>query len=390
MSIEFGIDVFLTQKEKYSGCRFGLVTNHAAVTKHYIPTRLALVQAGFSVVRLFSPEHGLDAVGEDGRLMKNGKDELTGLPIVSLYGNKLAPDSNDLEGIDVLILDLPDIGCRFYTYLWTMTHVLEACAQNNKRLIILDRPNPLSGNSNLMEGPVLQKECASFIGRWELPLRHSYTFGELAKFWRSTRSLGLDLEVIEVNGWKRTAFLDDWQLSFVPTSPAITDFQAVLVYPGSGLFEATNLSEGRGTATPFRVAGATWLKAQLVVVAFNDLRLPGVVARPITFTPLAGKYTNEVCHGVMFHVVDKENFRPVVSLLLFIKLVKEHHPLEFEWATYPTHVNPTGELHLDKLLGIPNAEALFELNWGDFRKSVLQLLDCSEWAQSIEEFLLYS
>lgn len=390
MSVELGIDVFLTQKEKYSGCRFGLVTNQAAVTKDYIPTRLALVQAGFSVVRLFSPEHGLDAVGEDGRLVKNGKDELTGLPIVSLYGNKLAPDSADLKDIDVLLLDLPDIGCRFYTYLWTMTHVLEACAQNNKRLIILDRPNPLSGNSNLIEGPILQKECASFIGRWELPLRHAYTFGELAKFWRSTRSLELDLEVVKVKGWERSDFLDDWQPSFVSTSPAITDFQSVLVYPGSGLFEATNLSEGRGTATPFRIAGAPWLKAQRVVDAFNNLRLPGVVARAITFTPLAGKYPNEVCKGVMFHVVDREDFRPVESLLLFIKLVKHQHPLEFKWATYPTHVNPTGEQHLDKLLGIPNSEALFELNWVDFRKSVSQLLDCKEWSEGIEEFLLYS
>lgn len=389
MSVELGIDNFLGNSKKYQGKRIGLVTNHAAVTQNYIPTRLALVQAGFTIVRLFSPEHGLDAIGEDGLLMKNGIDELTGLPIVSLYGDKLAPNAEDLADLDMLVLDLPDIGCRFYTYLWTLTYVMEACSLNRKPLIVLDRPNPLSGNAYLMEGPILRDECASFIGRWELPLRHAYTFGELALFWKINRLPHLDLQVVELNGWSRKNFLDDWQPSFIPTSPAITDFQSVLVYPGTGLLEATNLSEGRGTATPFRIAGAPWLKSKEVCEAFNQLKLPGIVARSITFTPLAGKYRNEVCKGVMFHVIDKIEFQPVGVLLRFIKLVKDLHPSDFEWSPYPTHVNPTGEHHLDKLLGIPNSEAIVDLPWIDFLNTITDLLNCGSWSKNIEPFLLY-
>jgi uncharacterized protein YbbC (DUF1343 family) len=389
MAVNYGIDSFLGQFERYGAERIGLVTNHASVTKDYIPTRLALVRAGFSVIRLFSPEHGLDVVGADGVLMRDGYDELTGLVIVSLYGEKLIPSFKDFEDLDLIVLDLPDVGCRFYTYLWTLTYVMEACSLHRKPLVVLDRPNPLSGAISLMEGPVLREECASFLGRWELPLRHAYTFGELARFWQHERLPDLVLQISQVSGWKRKDFLDDWESSFVPTSPAITDFHAALVYPGLGLLEATNLSEGRGTATPFRIAGAPWLNATAITETFNQQGLSGVWARSIIFTPTAGKYQYEICKGVMFHVVDKTIFRPVETMMRFIKLVKDLHASEFCWALYPTHVNADGTGHLDKLLGVPNSEKLFDLPWDAFLVSLSGLVSCGSWSNKIEQFLLY-
>lgn len=390
MSVRFGVDIFLEKFYTYSNMRFGFVTNHAATTSLYQPSREALLSAGFKILRLFSPEHGLDTIGEDGKPMRNGTDEQTGLPVVSLYGDKLGPALEDIEDLDGILLDLPDVGCRFYTYLWTLTYVMEACNQGKKRLIVLDRPNPVSGSLLLAEGPMLDETwCSSFIGRWNMPLRHCCTLGELATYWKSEKFPDLPLEVIRSEGWQRSSFQQDWQQSFVPTSPAMTSLEAVLLYPGLGLLEATNISEGRGTATPFRIAGAPWLKTKILVEHFNRLSVPGLVLRNITFTPTAGKYRDELCHGVMFHVTDREIFKPVFAALLFIKMVKDIHPDDFQWAPYPTHVNPTGEKHLDLLTGIPNAALLFEKPWEIFNEIILPLLSVEAWNDRIKPYLFY-
>lgn len=390
MSVQIGVDIFLGKVSAYSGLRFGFVTNHAATTSHYQPSREALLAAGFQMIRLFSPEHGLDTIGEDGKRMRNGMDELTGLPVISLYGDKLRPAWEDIEDLDAIVLDLPDIGCRFYTYLWTLTYVMEACNQYQKPLIILDRPNPVSGSLALAEGPMLDEtSCSSFIGRWNIPLRHSCTLGELASYWQVDRMPTLQLEVIRNEGWNRAYFHHHWQQSFVPTSPAMTSQGAALLYPGLGLLEATNISEGRGSATPFRIAGAPWFTTKKLVQAFNALALPGLVLRAITFTPVTGKYKDELCQGIMFHVTDPVIFKPVFSALLFIKMVREMHADHFQWATYPTHVNPTGENHLDLLLGIPNAAALFDQPWESFHEFIPSLLNVEAWRDRIRPYLLY-
>ncbi|GAB4034689.1 exo-beta-N-acetylmuramidase NamZ family protein [Spirosoma gilvum] len=388
--VRFGIDVFLQQATDFQSKRLALVTNQAATTASYSPSRQALISAGFPIRKLFSPEHGLDAIGDDGQLMPNGTDPLTRLPIVSLYGTKLQPSEEDLADIDVVIVDLPDIGCRFYTYLWTLTYVMEACCQYHKPLILLDRPNPLSGRMDLVEGPMLDEATSSsFIGRWAIPLRHSCTFGELAQYWQHQRFPNLSLTVVNVEGWQRTAFSRDWQSSFVPTSPAMVNPEAALLYPGLGLLEATNLSEGRGTATPFQLAGAPWLDAYTLTDRFNQLVIPGVIARALTFTPQSGKYAGELCQGVMFHVTDAAVFHAVLSGMLFIKLVYDRHPVEFNWAPYPTYVNPTGKHHLDKLLGLPNSEALFKQPLASFRETAQTLTTCAMWEKIMKPFLLY-
>jgi uncharacterized protein YbbC (DUF1343 family) len=390
MSVQTGIDRFVEEPEFASSARFALVTNDGACTTAYVPSRQALMARGHRIVKLFSPEHGLQAVGPDGHPMADGSDPLTWLPVKSLYGDALKPTEQDLTGIDAVLLDLPDVGCRCYTYLWTLSYVMEACAEIGRPLVLLDRPNPNSGILSLAEGPMLDEQCASFIGRWNIPLRHCCTFGELAELWKATRIPNLDLRVVRVNGWSREMFYHDWASSFVPTSPAMANAEACLLYSGLCLSEATNLSEGRGTPQAFRVLGSPWLRAMEVAAAFNRLESPGVVARAVTFVPEIGKYRGQGCKGVMLHATDVRRIRPVSAAMTMIKLIRDTHADAFAWSTYPTHVNPAGTKHLDKLLGVADAELLFDRPWDEFRKTVEQLLDCTKWASSVEGHLLYA
>ncbi|WP_145667528.1 exo-beta-N-acetylmuramidase NamZ family protein [Chitinophaga polysaccharea] len=393
-NILFGIDVLLAQEPPWKSKRIALVTNHAATTQQFIPSRLALKQQGFNIVKLFSPEHGLDTTGADGHAMDNGIDPQTTLPVTSLYGDKLAPSPSDLADIDLVLFDIPDIGSRFYTYLWTLSYVLEACATCSIPFIITDRPNPLSGNLTLAEGPLLDEaHCSSFIGRWSIPVRHSCTLGELARYFNRSRGINCQLEVIPCVDWHRNLYYTDWSHSFVPLSPAIPAFESALLYPGLCFLEATNCSEGRGTAVPFRVAGAPWLLANDTARLFNTLvpALSGhVYARPIVFTPVEGKYAGKPCNGVMLHVADPSSFLPVATGWLLVKIIKTLHPANFQWSPYPTHVNPTGTKHLDLLSGISDTEMLFETALPDFIDVIKQQVTLSDWSMRIQPYLMYT
>lgn len=374
---------------KPSHTRFALLTNHAACTSSFVPSRQALIAHGHNITTLFSPEHGLDAIGADGHRMADGIDPLTGLPVISLYGDRLAPEPSDLDEVDAVLVDLPDVGCRCYTYLWTHSHVMESCAVVRKRVIILDRPNPVSGRFSLAEGPTLDPRCSSFIGRWNIPLRHSCTMGELAQLWRAERFPMLDLEVIVATRWQRNMFHRDWGSSFIPTSPAIINDECCLLYSGTCLLEATNLSEGRGTPLAFRVAGAPWLNAIAATELCNSLQLPGVIARAITFAPETGLYRGELCNGIMLHGASYEELRPVLAAMMLIYIVRELHPKQFAWAVYPTHVNPSGEHHLDLLLGVKAAQLLFDIPRESFISAMTTLLKVSDWRDRMQSHLLY-
>ncbi|NLR77330.1 exo-beta-N-acetylmuramidase NamZ domain-containing protein [Chitinophaga eiseniae] len=390
----FGVDVLLAQQPPWKSKRIALVTNHAATTRQFTPSRAALLQQGFNIVELFSPEHGLDTTGADGHAIDNVTDPLTSLPVTSLYGDKLAPSQSDLADIDLVLFDIPDIGSRFYTYLWTLSHVLEACVAFNIPFIIADRPNPWSGNLTLAEGPLLDEaHCSSFIGRWSIPVRHSCTLGELARYFNSSRGINCQLEVIPCVNWQRNLYYTDWSHSFVPLSPAIPTFESALLYSGLCFLEATNCSEGRGTTIPFRVAGAPWLLADDTARLFNDM-IPAlsdnVYARPIVFTPVEGKYAGKPCNGVMLHITDPASFLPVATGWLLIKIIKTLHPTNFQWAPYPTHVNPTGTKHLDLLSGISNTEMLFETALPDFINVIKQQVMPSDWPMRIQPYLMYA
>lgn len=385
--LNFGIDRILQQEPVWKNASIGLVTNHAATTNTLVPSRKALLDKGFNITVLFSPEHGLDTTGADGHAMKDGIDPLTGIPVISLYGQKLMPSGADLASVDVLVFDIPDIGARFYTYLWTLSYVLEAAAKYQKQLVILDRPNPISGNMQSAEGPLLDEPNASFIGRWPIPVRHSCTLGELALHFNASQKLGATVEVICCEGWNRTMFQPDWGISLVATSPAIRSFQSMLLYPGLCLLEATNISEGRGTDQAFRVAGAPWINGSALAGILNEMGLEDLRVTPVDFIPADGKYKGEQCHGVYFEVAAPAYFQSVTNGLLLIKLIQSMYPGQFAWAPYPTHVNPSGIKHLDKLLGLNNSETLFNLPLPAFIAAITRHTNCADWSRTMKHLL---
>ena len=380
---QFGINHLLQQTEKFRNTRFGLVTNNAATTSMGEPSRAALLKAGFNIVKLFSPEHGLTAQGEDGAYQKNVIDGLTQLPVISLYGENLMPTEYEFSDVDAILFDIPDVGCRFYTYLWTMTFVMEACAKFNKKLIVLDRPNPISGNIGLAEGPMLDEEnCSSFIGRWSIPVRHSCTFGELSNYFSKTKMNNLNLETIKIQNWKReqTGKVAEW--FFNPPSPAITDIETALLYPGMGLFEGVNVNEGRGTDTPFKIFGAPWINAQQLNEVFQKLKITGIKSQIISYMPSSGLYANEVCNGLKFSVTDASEFYPVSMGIKLIYLIISFYPNQCKERSYVTRANPSGKNHLDKLTGVYQS---FE----KIKNGVLPETKLTNWKETIRPYLLY-
>ena len=387
--ISFGIDELIIQNPAWKSKRIGLVTNDAATTNTGILSRTALLQAGFTIVCLFTPEHGISARAPDGEAQQNSMDTITGLPIISLYGNKCMPTAQDLENIDLLLFDIPDIGARFYTYLWTLTYVLEACAINKKKCIVLDRPNPVSGNFDAAEGPFLEESSSSFIGRWNIPIKHSATLGELALYFNSTKNIGASLTVVPVKNWDRDDLATNWGTNFVATSPAIQSLNSMLLYPGLCLLEATNISEGRGSQYSFETAAAPWLQTNELVGFINQSFDDEIKASAITFTPTSGIYVNTLCKGIHLNVIDPTYFKPVFFGLLLVYMIRAKHPQAFVWAPYKTAVNPTGENHLDKLLGINNAQNLFDLPLPQFIANCTKLTHCSGWQEQMIPYLLY-
>jgi uncharacterized protein YbbC (DUF1343 family) len=384
-NILFGLDYLLPQKNKFQHVRLALVTNNAATTSSGESSRVALLKAGFTITKLFSPEHGLTAQGEDGAYQGNHIDSLTQLSVISLYGAHLIPKAEDLADIDIVLFDIPDVGSRFYTYLWTMTYVMEACALHNKPLIILDRPNPVSGDLDKAEGPMLDEtNCSSFIGRWNIPVRHSCTLGELAVYFAATRINELDLEIIKVQNWNRKQAASEAGWYFVPASPAIHDEETALLYPGMGFLEGINVNEGRGTDFPFKIMGAPWVDAEQFNIAFNHLQLPGINTHAVNYTPSSGLHAGEICYGLKFFITDIHSFRPVKTGLQLLKLLVSLYPEHCKERLYSTVANPSGGKHLDKLTGVQNS---FEkIKTGELISATLQL---KEWKEVIQPSLLY-
>jgi uncharacterized protein YbbC (DUF1343 family) len=379
-----GIDTFLEHPITDKNIRWGLLTNDAAFSSDGLLSRVALVKKGFNLVKLFSPEHGITRTGADGTFQNNSIDSHTGLPVISLYGDRLSPTEEDLSDIDRLIVDIPDVGCRFYTYLWTVTYVMEACAMYGKQLIVLDRPNPLGGEMSMAEGPMLDEiNCPSFIGRWSIPIRHSCTLGELANYFSAKKIEGFDLKIIPVRNWQRYQLAGTDLFSFVPTSPAIKNSTTALLYPGMGLLEGINVNEGRGTDIPFQVCGAPWINADHLQELFKSKNLAVIKSNPHDYTPADGLYKGEHCYGLQFSITNALNFHPVRAGLSLLQSIIELYPLFVKERLYITNANPTGRAHLDKLTGIQNSFDLF------ISGSIFQTDVSKTWPKEITPYLLY-
>jgi len=318
--------------------RVGIICNQTSVLPggaHLVDT---LIRLGVDVTALLSPEHGIRGTKPAGEKIEDGIDPKTGLPIYSLYGRNRKPTREMLKNVDVLVFDLQDVGARFYTYTSTMALGMEAAAENGKQFIVLDRPNPINGID--IEGPVLDTVLRSFVGMFPIPVRHGMTLGELAEMIRGEWMDGrepLDLVVIPMEGWQRSMWYDETGLPWVSPSPNMTTLATAIVYPGTCFFEATNVSEGRGTEHPFEYIGAPWIDGDSLSMRLNNSGLAGVRFESVQFTPKSEsaaatnpKWAGIRCGGVLVHIVNRGNFHPVETGLTMLDVIMKSYPSQFK------------------------------------------------------------
>jgi uncharacterized protein YbbC (DUF1343 family) len=332
--VRSGLDELLARPGRLRGLRVGLLCHAASVDARLGHAPLLLRAArGVDLRALFGPEHGLWATAQDLVEVDDARDPATGLPIHSLYGPTRAPTAEALDALDALVVDLQDVGSRYYTFIYTMLHSLEACARRRRRVLVLDRPNPLGGR--VVDGNLLDPDYRSFVGLHPLPVRHGMTIGELALLFRDELALEVDLEVVPMRGWTRAMAFEDTGLPWVPPSPNMPTPDTAWVYPGGCLIEGTNLSEGRGTTRPFELVGAPWLDPWRLARDLEGERLPGARFRPCFFTPTFQKHAGRLCGGVQVHVGDRRRFPAFLAYLLLIAHARRQDPARFAWRDPP-------------------------------------------------------
>lgn len=385
-----GLDRLAADPSPILGRRIGVLTNHAAVTRDLVHA-LSILHGDerWQLAALFGPEHGIRGEAQDMAGVDDAVDPGTGLPVRSLYGAteaELAPRPGDLDGLDALVVDLQDVGSRYYTFVYTMACCMRAAAGAGVEVIVLDRPNPLSGA--IVEGNVLDMRYSSFVGMYPLPVRHGMTAGELARWFVAQDGLDLRLTVVPVQGLTRDMWWSDTGLPWVLPSPNMPTPDTATVYPGMCLVEGTNLSEGRGTTRPFELFGAPWLDSFRLASALGALDLPGVAFRPHSFRPTFQKHAGKVCGGVQLHVTDRAVFRPYETGLWCIKVARDEAPDSFDWRR-EVYEFVGDRLAIDLLAGTDAYRNLVESD-GDLRGW------CASWAdeapafrKSVKELLLY-
>jgi uncharacterized protein YbbC (DUF1343 family) len=333
-SVRTGIDVLMRDDfALLHGSNIGLITNHTGISRDGIATADILCQAGgIKLKTLFGPEHGIR--GKLDEQVADGNDEKTGLPVYSLYGPRTEPSPEQLEGLDTLVFDVQDIGCRFYTYLSTLGHCLLAASKRKMRFIVLDRPNPIGGVA--VEGPLADETRLSFTAFHPIPVRHGMTLGELALLINAERDWKAEIIVVKCEGWKRGDWWDTAGLTWVNPSPNMRSLTQATIYPGVGLLEMTNLSVGRGTDTPFEVLGAPYIEGRALAYALNASNLPGVRFVPVRFTPQASVFAGESCGGVNIIVTDRNRFTPVRTGLEIALTLRELYLEQWQASKFIT------------------------------------------------------
>ena len=383
MSVRLGNErLFDDALELVAGRRVGLITNPTGVDSLLRSTADRLhAEPAAELAALFGPEHGIRGDAEDGVAVANDVDHRTGVPAISLYGSTRGLQDSMLDGIDVLLFDMQDVGARFYTYLYTMSAAMIACAARGVPFVLLDRPNPVGGE--VLEGNLLDSAFSSFVGRYPVPVRYGLTIGEIATLFNEVHGIGAELQVVELRGWERSMSWEDTGLPWVAPSPNMPTPQTASLYPGTCFFEGTNLSEGRGTTRPFELIGAPFVDGFALADAMNDLAIPGARWRPVFFTPSFGKHAGERCGGVQLHAVSA-CLRPVTAAFHLLATAKSLFRVHFQW-----HLPARGIHNFDKLAGSDRVR--LELDAGT---PVADLLAAWEqerrpFAQVREEFLRY-
>jgi len=331
-----GLESLIAKPHQWiSSERIGLLCNPASVDRHLTHARRLVGQAFPEQLKaLYSPQHGFFAEKQDNMIESEDIiDPVLQIPVFSLYGQTRIPVARMFEPIDVLMVDLQDVGTRVYTFIYTLSYCLEAARDYNIRVVILDRPNPINGIT--VEGNCLAADCVSFVGRYPIPMRHGLTVGEIGTLFNAYFGIGCDLEVIPMRGWQRNMLFGDTGLPWVAPSPNLPTPMSTLVYPGQVLWEGTNVSEGRGTTQPFELVGAPFLDVQKILATLEKAKIPGVIFRPAVFEPASNKWQQTACHGFQIHVTDPQRYQPYATTLHLLQAVILHHRERFEWKAPP-------------------------------------------------------
>jgi uncharacterized protein YbbC (DUF1343 family) len=308
------------------------------------------------------------------------------VPVYSLYSETREPTAEMLRDLDVLVVDLQDVGVRIYTYIYTMANCLQAARRHGLKVIVCDRPNPIGGAQ--VEGMVLVPGFESFVGMYPIPMRHGMTIGELARLFNDHFGIGADLHVMTMDGWRRDMYWDETALTWIMSSPNIPTFDTTLVYPGGVLFEGTNLSEGRGTTRPFELVGAPWVVAERFADAMNRRALPGVFFRPALFEPTFHKHAKQGCAGCQVHVLDRRTFQPVEAGVALIEEFRAAAPDRFAWKQ-PPYEYEYDKMPIDCLAGSPALRE--QIDGGVPAREIARSWDpaIAEFVKTRDRFLLY-
>ncbi|HSE97937.1 MAG TPA: DUF1343 domain-containing protein [Blastocatellia bacterium] len=321
--------------DHFEGSRVGLIVNPASINSEYRHAVDLLFESGrVDLTALFGPQHGIRGETQDNMIeWETFRDGRTGLLAFSLYGETRKPSPQMLEHLDTLVFDVPDVGTRVYTFIYTMALAMETARECGKKFVVLDRPNPINGIQ--IEGNIHEPEFRSFVGMFSIPMRHGMTAGELAIMFNREFGIGCDLEVVKMEAWRRSMWFDETGLPWVMPSPNIPTVETAIVYPGSVMLEGTNISEGRGTTRPFEIVGAPYIDSYDLVALLEAEGLPGAIYRPLHFQPTFHKFAGEVCGGLQIHVTDRAAFKPVITGVAIIRAIRHLYPADFEWSSPP-------------------------------------------------------
>lgn len=378
--MQTGLEIFLEEARHISGkTRVGLLSNQASIDTQLVHSRLRLKKhLGVCLTCLLSPQHGFYSEKQDNMIESDhAVDRETGLPLYSLYGETRRPTEEMFANIDLLLIDLVDVGTRVYTFLYTMGYCLEAAAKFGKKVIVLDRPNPIGGE--MVEGNILKEECTSFVGLYALPMRHGLTFGELALFINKEYQLGADLEVVAMKGWKRSMYFEDTSLPWVFPSPNMPTPTTAIVYPGQVIWEGTNVSEGRGTTLPFELVGAPFFDNEQILEFVRKTPLPGCFLRPLVFEPTSGKWAGHPCSGFQVHVTNRDEFLPYRTSLTLLQAVMALYPDNFLYKD-PPYEYEYERLPMDLILGDKGVRNQLEAG-----KDILEIEE--SWQDGLEAYI---
>jgi uncharacterized protein YbbC (DUF1343 family) len=386
--VRLGSDLLLSSS-RLTGVRVGIVCNHASLDRGFlhIVDRLAAADH-LTLAAIFGPQHGFRSDVQDNMIeTPHASDPGRRVPIYSLYSETREPTAEMLSGIDVLVIDLQDVGARIYTYIYTMANCMRACARHGIPVIVCDRPNPIGGVD--VEGARLMPGFESFVGQFPIPMRHGMTIGELARLFNEVFSIGAQLEVVAMEGWRRDMYADQTGLPWVMPSPNMPTLDTAIVYPGTVLFEGIMLSEGRGTTRPFELVGAPWIEAERFARDMNGLGLSGVYFRPAVFEPTFQKHAKQACGGCQIHVTARHLFKPVLVGVALAGMFWRTNPSKYAWRQ-PPYEYEHGKMPIDILAGSDALRKQIEANMPATDIAASWRADEDGFRAVRERFLMYS